>query len=192
MLSYHSTPRMGMDHPFYSPWYEWPLIQRPMYYAMAYFMPEGRSQAIFCFGNPAVWLVGLAGLACCLWTWAKRHRYQVPGSDWRLHAAGSSASIAPAFVLIGFLAQFLPWVLVPRGTYIYHYFASLPFLMLATTLGLYWLSERWPKAGRAVLIAYLAVCLACFVLFYPYASGIVTPVEWLDFGSKFLHLYHAS
>ncbi|MBQ2390126.1 MAG: alanine racemase, partial [Clostridia bacterium] len=32
MFSYHSTPGMGMDHPFYSPWYEWPLMQRPMYY----------------------------------------------------------------------------------------------------------------------------------------------------------------
>ncbi len=39
MFSYHSKPGLGMDHLFYSPWYEWPLIVRPMYYAMAYYLP---------------------------------------------------------------------------------------------------------------------------------------------------------
>ena len=33
-------------------------------------------------------------------------------------------------VLIGFASQFLPWVLVPRSTFIYHYFASVPFIIL--------------------------------------------------------------
>ena len=33
MFSYHSKPGLGMDHPFYSPWYEWIFNQRPMYYA---------------------------------------------------------------------------------------------------------------------------------------------------------------
>lgn len=56
MYNYHSTPGLGMDHPFYSPWYEWPVIARPMYYANDGIMPDGLAYAIFCFGNPAVWL----------------------------------------------------------------------------------------------------------------------------------------
>lgn len=191
MLSYHSTPGLGMDHPFYSPWYEWPLIQRPMYYAMAKFTPEGYSYSIFCFGNPAVWLIGLLGLAATTFTWAKRHVYGLVGSSSPVHVQGKHWSTAPAFVLIGFLAQFLPWVLVPRGTYIYHYFASIPFLVLGTTLLLHWLSQRWPKAGRGVMVVYLLLCLVCFVAFYPYASGVLTPESWLDFMTRFLHVYHA-
>ncbi|MBR6029018.1 MAG: phospholipid carrier-dependent glycosyltransferase [Clostridia bacterium] len=191
MLNYHSTPRLGMDHPFYSPWYEWPLIERPMYYAMAAFVPAGYSQAIFCFGNPAVWLTGLAGLACTVLVWALRRRYVLSGSDCTVHLYSRSASIAPAFVIIGLLAQFLPWVLVPRGTYIYHYFASIPFLILSITLTFYWISLRWPGAGRLALIVYLILCLGCFILFYPYASGVLTPVDWLDFVKQFLHVYHA-
>lgn len=191
MLSYHSTPGLGMDHPFYSPWYEWPLIQRPMYYAMAKFVPEGYSYSIFCFGNPAVWLVGLAGIAATVFTWCKRHVYGLEGSTSIVHVQSSSWSVAPAFVLIGLLAQFLPWVLVPRGTYIYHYFASIPFLMLGTMLLLYWIAQRWPRIGRTVLVAYLLLCLICFVAFYPYASGVLTPEGWLDFMTKFLHVYHA-
>ena len=192
MFNYHSKPGLGMDHPFYSPWYEWPLIKRPMYYASASFTPEGSSYAIFCFGNPAVWILGLLGVAATAGVWAQRHFYRVQDDpDRLLHCSGRSWSIAPAFALIGLLAQFLPWVLVPRGTYIYHYFASIPFLILSTVLLLHWLSERWPRAGRCVLIAYLLVCLVFFIGFYPYASGVLAPNWWLDFMSRFLRLYHS-
>ena len=94
-------------------------------------------------------------------------------------------------VLLSLLAQYLPWVLVPRGTYIYHYFASVPFLILANMLTLNWLKERWPKAGRTVLIVYLVLCLACFVILFPYASGFSTSYAWLDFAKQFLHVYYA-
>ena len=193
MLAYHATPGLGMDHPFYSPWYEWPLIRRPMYYAAAQYMPDGYSCAIFCFGNPAVWLPGLAGIAGTLAIWLLGHRYrseELPGT-W--HAASSSDNVAAAFILLGLLAQFLPWTLVPRGTYIYHYFASVPFLCLGTALTLHRLTELQPKAGRWITIVYLAICLLFFLFFYPYASGVTTPVGWLDLITdlRLLSLYHA-
>lgn len=192
MFSYHSTPGLGMDHPFYSPWYEWPFSLRPMYYAMEQFSPkEGYSFAIFCFGNPAVWLTGLAGIACTLYVWAKRHCYVLDGSDSTLHFGSEHWSIAPAFILIGLMAQFLPWVLVPRGTYIYHYFASVPFLILGTMMMFHWLSKRWPKTGRILLMTYLVICLIFFIAYYPYASGVLTPDWWLDFMKKFLRIYHS-
>ncbi len=191
MLAYHSTPGMGMDHPFYSPWYEWPLIQRPMYYAMASFTPEGYSFSIFCFGNPAVWLVGLAGIAVTLGVWFKRRCYVLEGNSAVLHWNSTSWSVAPAFVLIGLLAQFLPWVLVPRGTYIYHYFASIPFLILGTVLMFYWLSQRAPRVGRILLTAYLIISVLFFVAYYPYASGVLTPEWWLDFMKQFMRVYYA-
>lgn len=190
MLDYHSTPGLGMDHPFYSPWYEWLLITRPMYYAMGQFAPQGYDFSIFCFGNPAVWLVGLAGLAFTLWLWGKRHMYTLEESNRWIHLQGTSWSIVPAFVMIGFLAQFLPWVLVPRGTYIYHYFASVPFLILSIMLLLNWLRDHWPRTARIILIAYLVVCLIFFVAYYPYASGVVTPTWWLDFMKQFLKVYY--
>jgi len=190
MLDYHSQPGHGMDHPFYSPWYEWPLIKRPMYYSMGTFTPEGYKSSIFCFGNPAVWLAGLAGLAVTLVTWAKRHYYVLTGSSNILHTRSTSWSIVPAFILIGFLSQYLPWVLVPRGTYIYHYFASIPFLIIATMMLLYWISKCKPRLGRIMLIAYLLLCLIFFVAYYPYASGVTTPVWWMDFMKQFLRIYY--
>ena len=190
MFDYHATPGLGMDHPFYSPWYEWPLITRPMYYADSSFVPEGWNYAIFCFGNPAVWLAGLAGIACTVWMWLMRKRYTAPETTGVYHWQSASFDVAPAFVLLGLLAQFLPWVLVPRGTYIYHYFASVPFLCLGTMLLLHWLTVRSPRLGKAVTGVYITLCLVCFIAFYPYASGVLVPKTWLDFMSKFLRLYY--
>jgi len=181
MLNYHATPGLGMDHPFYSPWYEWPLNQRPMYYAMDSFMPDGWSYAIFCFGNPAVWYAGIFGVVYAFFCWIRRHRYraaELPGT-WHLYA--DTWRIAPAFVLIGLLAQFLPWVLVPRGTYIYHYFASVPFLILGTVLLLSRVCRPGSKTGQTILIAYLCFSLVLFVLLFPYASGMPAPNAWLEF-----------
>ncbi len=191
MFNYHSQPGLGMNHPYYSPWYEWPLIKKPMYYAMARYVPEGYSYSIFCFGNPAVWLVGLAGIAFTAIAWIKQHRYVLEGSDALMHTHASTDNVACAFVLIGLLAQYLPWVLVPRGTYIYHYFASVPFLCFGTMLLLNAIVKRAPRLGRGITAAYLLICLLLFVAFYPYASGVTTPVAWLDFMKQFLLLYHA-
>ena len=161
-----------------------------MYYASPKFVPAGWSYALFCFGNPAVWLVGLVGIAATAFVWAKRHCYTLRGSDLSLHLTSRSWSVAPAFVLIGLLAQFLPWVLVPRGTYIYHYFASVPFLILGVALLLHWLRERYPIVGQAVLVMYLLVCLVFFIAYFPYASGLLTPTWWLNFMKRFLRIYY--
>ena len=181
MLSYHGTPGLGMDHFFYSPWYEWPLMMTPMYYASAAFKPEGMSYAIFCFGNPWVWVVGLCGIAYTLFVWCKGHLYNMSGREGMVHLLRNDWEVAPTFVLIGLLAQFLPWVLVPRGTYIYHYFASVPFLILGTTLLLHQISQKWPKQGHCIWIGYLVLCLIWFIILFPYASGVTVPEAWLDF-----------
>ena len=191
MLNYHSTPGLGMDHPFYSPWYEWPLIVRPMYYAMSAYTREGYNYSIFCFGNPAVWYVGLAGVGYVVWRYLLGHRYTLEESSYRWHLRASGEETETTFLLIGLLAQFLPWVLVPRGTYIYHYFASVPFLILCTMWLLHRLMLLSPVGGQRLTWGYLAVCLAFFVILFPYASGVEVPVAWLDFCKNFLHLYYA-
>ncbi len=181
MLSYHGTPGLGMDHPFYSPWYEWPLMSRPMYYAMDAFTPEGYSYAIFCFGNPWIWLVGLAGIGYAIYRFVMNHRYRIAGQEGTFQLRSDTWDIAPAFVLVGLLAQFLPWVLVPRGTYIYHYFASIPFLILGTVLLLDRITRNAPRKRRLIWLVYLALCLVWFILLFPYASGMLTPEWWLNF-----------
>lgn len=190
MLGYHATPGLGMDHPFYSPWYQWPVNGKPMYYAMSYFAPQGQSFSIFCFSNPAVTGAGLVGTLLMVIWWLKRHIYRANGLEKLLHPFAASWDIAPAFVLIGLLAQYLPWVLVPRGTYIYHYFASIPFLILAVVVAFNQAMKRYPKAAKASLVLILVLTLACFLVLFPYASGWTVSTSWLDVGKQLLNVYY--
>jgi dolichyl-phosphate-mannose--protein O-mannosyl transferase len=156
MYGYHAG--LGGDtHYFRSPWYQWPVIWWPMwYYSGTGYMPEGTISSISCMGNPAVWWFGLAAMifvfvrACC---------------DRR-------ASRKYVMVIIGFASQFLPWVLVPRSTFIYHYFASVPFIIIASVLMLDAVREKSPKVFDVCACVLLACAAALFVMFYPLESGL--------------------
>ncbi|MBQ8537376.1 MAG: glycosyltransferase family 39 protein, partial [Clostridia bacterium] len=179
MLGYHSTPGLGMDHPYYSPWWEWPLIMKPMWYASsnANLVPEGMDYTIFCMGNPAVWWLGLAGLIYVILTFCKRHLYLTEPIQGRIRLHPQEQEHTYAFLLIAFAAQFLPWVLVPRGTYIYHYFASVPFIICCSVMMWRNLPGNW---GKGLLWAHVVLSGCMFILFYPYASGEMVSVNWLE------------
>ena len=87
------------------------------------------------------------------------------------------------FILLGYLAQLLPWVFVSRIVFNYHYFACTVFLCLA--LG--YVAAELDKAGyRKHVIAMNAVGVVLFVLFYPALSGVLVPTGYCDQIMKWL------
>jgi len=80
---------------------------------------------------------------------------------------------------VGFLSAYLPWVLVSRLTFIYHYFASVPFIILATAQGLRYLERHNKKLSHALMLVLGVAAVALFIAFYPYASGLEVSREWL-------------
>ena len=93
-------------------------------------------------------------------------------------------------MLISFLAQYLPWVLVPRGTYIYHYFASIPFLILMISLCFTTDHPGLRKLLRMLGILFLSAALILFVILLPFTTGMAVRAEWLDIGKKILHIWY--
>ena len=199
MLGYHSEPGRGMDHDFYSPWYQWPVIGKPMWYAANSFEPEGYESSIMAMGNPVVWWGGLVCIVICLIVWIKRHMRK----DTSLTLRVKTDDPRTAQILLCYFGQLLPWILVPRGTYIYHYFPCVPFLILAMAVCFDLLADagavsalpvistltaademkRQKLNERAVLILVLFVLAAAavlFVLFFPYASGILAKRSWME------------
>ena len=159
IFSYHAG--LGGDtHYFRSPWYQWPVIWWPMwYFSGTGYMPEGTISSISCMGNPAVWWFGLAALVfvvvrMCLVRRSRR---------------------ADVMVVVGFASQFLPWVIVPRSTFIYHYFASVPFIILASALLLGAIRRRSETAFNVTSGALLGSALILFGAFYPLESGLPCP-----------------
>ena len=156
IFGYHAG--LGGDtHYFRSPWYQWPIIWWPMwYYSGTAYMPEGTISSISCMGNPAVWWFGLIALI-----------FVVVRMCWKRRA-----NRRDVMVVIGFASQFLPWVIVPRSTFIYHYFASVPFIIIASALLLDFVRVRSEKAFRICAGVLLGAALVLFVAFYPLESGL--------------------
>ncbi len=86
------------------------------------------------------------------------------------------------FLVIGFFAQLLPWTLVLRTTYIYHYFTCIPFvvLMIGFVIKSIYDNVENKKSVIAVTFIYVAVAVGLFILFYPVLSGAPVSAEFAN------------
>lgn len=159
MFSYHAT--LKATHPFESRWYTWLLGLRPVWYYRNGYLPYGMKASIAGMAGPIIWMVGLAALVGLLW-------HQVSGRGSRQGAG----------VLILYGTQLIPWMLVTRCTFLYHYFPSSMFCLAALALVLARMKHvDWAKKIAAGLCV---VALVLFVLYYPALSGLPIPAWWAD------------
>lgn len=175
MFDYHKN--LVAEHYFASPWYEWPLIIKPMWYYSADFKGAGMASSILAFGNPAVWWTGLAGILFVLAYSVYRNALPalgvIPGRD-------DEDDRAMPVIAVAFLSGYLPWVLVSRLTFIYHYFASVPWIIIATALGLKYMARHAKRLSYALAAVLAVAAIALFIAFYPLASGLEVPRAWCD------------
>ncbi|OCT10632.1 hypothetical protein A8709_22580 [Paenibacillus pectinilyticus] len=161
MYDYHKN--LVATHPFSSPWWEWPMMIRPIWYYQAKLMPTGMLSSIVSFGNPLVWWPGFIAVLLAFYTAITR-------KDKMLR-----------MLLIAYCSQYLPWILVPRLTFIYHYFAMVPFLVLILTYYIKDYLEKGPVHKRRWVYGYLVAVFVLFVLFYPILSGMIIPAKYSFF-----------
>lgn len=171
MLNYHS----GLDatHPYSSHWYEWPVMVRPMWYysgiVTGVWGEGGLREGISAFGNPLVWWIG------------------IPAFFYMIYLAAKQKDRTAAFLIVGYLAQYLPWFAVTRVTFIYHYFPSVIFVVLMITYSLAQLKPKMkPGSFYLLLTVYCLLVILLFTLFLPVLSG--QPVE-AAFVDKYLRWF---
>lgn len=158
MFSYHS----GVDatHPYSSRWWQWVLDIRPILYYLQYF-DGGTKSTIGTFVNPLLCWGGLGAMLSMVYLSLFR----------RDKKAG--------FILIGYLAQLLPWVFVSRITFEYHYFPSTVFMLLA--LGhVFDTLRRCSTEWKRSLFSFTAVSAVLFAAFYPVLSGAEVSIWYAD------------
>ncbi len=81
------------------------------------------------------------------------------------------------------LANYLPWVLVTRCTFIYHFFATVPFILMATVYALQKLEQKFPDASFLKWV-WIGFAVLFFVILYPGLSGLAVSPEWASFIAK--------
>jgi len=157
MFGYHS--QLVSTHPYSSFWYQWISDARPILYYRSYSEDYLAKSAISSFGNPLVWWGGLLAMLCML------------------HRTIARRDGKALFILLGYLAQLLPWVFISRIVFIYHYFPSTVFLILAVS---YVFSTVWERGSKGAVIAYTAAAGGLFAAFYPSISGAQVSVQYTE------------
>jgi dolichyl-phosphate-mannose-protein mannosyltransferase len=191
MLSFHSGT---VTDPASSPWWSWPTMFNPggsaaRWFDISYFPPNNNPiSTIYVLGNPAIWWVGFA-LIILLAVKAfhinqiaayLRNRLSKAPIEQHVSIRGNGWNPVALYIVTVFIFSWLIYVIVGRATYIYHFYLSVPLIILAIT---YFINKYWnTKFGKAAAISVFAASIGMFVLFYPVISG--APIE-----GSYIHNY---
>lgn len=170
MLNYHANLDPEKVHPFASKWYTWPLDIRPVLFFSYQNASNHTIATLSTMGNPLLWWTGVIAAVYFIINAlrGKRHR-----------------TFTLLFLGIAALSQFGPWMLVTREVFIYHYFATVPFLILLVVYWLKYMAKDF-KYGKQFGIIFVAACVVFFALFYPVITGIpadagyINGLRWLE------------
>ena len=165
---------MIATHPYSSKWYTWPFMVRGVFYwqststqktvlapksAMTDQLsiePTSESPSyIYLIGNPFIyWLSVLSIIFLSLYTSLKRRLNKIS-----------------FFLLIGFVANLLPFAFIGRLMFLYHYEAALIFSIIAVgyLLDLLFMQS---KQKRIATVAILSVAVLAFIYWSPITYGI--------------------
>jgi dolichyl-phosphate-mannose--protein O-mannosyl transferase len=130
-------------------------------------MPSGRVSTIVSLGNPAVWWTGiLTFLASIIISISKKDKKML-------------------VIFVAVIFQYIPWILVPRLTFIYHYFSIVPFIIFTIVYVIKYILEKYSYM-RYYIFLYFGLVVALFIMFYPALSGTevnsayIQNLKWFD------------
>lgn len=176
VLQFHSelqTPD-GEPHPWESQPWSWPMGLRPILYhyeSGEHVTGCGQQECVeatMLVGTPAMWWLALPLLAWALW----RALFRI---DWRY-----------GFVLVGYLAGFLPWFAnLERQMYFFYAAPMAPFLAIGITLvlghvlGSAGSGHERRMTGLLAISLYVGLVVANFVWLWPILNAEpITPEHW--------------
>ena len=162
MLNYHGNLKTDSPHPYQSSCYTWPFDLRPVFFFRGYYLPENMVSVIWCMASPLLAWGGLAAVLYLLGLRGKGKKFDAQGIP---------------FIVVGALAQYLPWMIISREVFIYHYFATLPFVVFAIIYVLRYWEENYKWGKKATWIV-VGVAILLFLAFYPALTGVPMSREW--------------
>lgn len=159
MFDYHSG--LVSEHPYASRWYQWMVDERPILYYLNYF-EDGTKSTFGAFLSPLLCWGGLVAMLL---------------SGFLVFIKRDSRAL---FILVGYLAQLLPWLFISRLTFEYHYFPSAVFL----TLALCYIFSETADAGvvrwKRPMYVFTAASVLLFAVFYPVLTGARVSQTYCD------------
>jgi len=125
MRAFHTLEVGAADHPYCSAWYQWPFQGRPMSYLFNPIAGTQTVSVIHLLGNPVLSVASFLAVLAASAIWL-RQCYQ-----WLSSGVLASSFWFLALINLGFWANFLPWMLVRRCLFAYHYEPASVFAFIA-------------------------------------------------------------
>ena len=155
-----------------SKWYTWPLLIKPIAY---WYEDFGETvHAVNNLGNPVLWWLSAAAvlLLCLSSLWQSLQRGGL--------LAGGRSDVS-SYLLLGYLSNWVPWVLVRRCTYLYLHMPAAVFGFMA----LAWLMDRWltsgpPMVSKVMAGLMLGAIALAFLFWLPLSLGSPLTPEQLQ------------
>jgi len=156
-VMYSANAGLTATHSYGSKWYSWPILYRPIYY---WYYNNGNDTAsrIYFSGNPFIWWLGFLVIVYWVFWFLNQVFKKIKDPYWP----------EVGFILAGYFGNLLPYVLVSRVSFIYHYFPSLIFLIIGFGFFLWKYFKKYPVLIGAVC----AVALISFIFFAPLSYGL--------------------
>jgi predicted membrane-bound dolichyl-phosphate-mannose-protein mannosyltransferase len=154
MLSHHGDPTRDMSHLFRSSWWMWLLNIRPMFY-FADIQDESRA-LVGALTNPLITIGGLVAMGFVLYD------------------AITKRAKDALFIIVGYLSQLVPWFFIARATFVYHYFPSVIFLILAICY-IFNNMLKHDVATRKRVYLFTGISVVLFFMLYPISAGLTVP-----------------
>jgi dolichyl-phosphate-mannose-protein mannosyltransferase len=153
-------------HPYCSPWYSWVLMIRPVAYLYETSTNSANSKIVYDvhgMGNPILWWLSAIAILCLIGTLVQK---------FILHRSNDPQLWIKLYILLNYGANWLPWMLVHRCSFIYYYLGAVVFGFLAIA---YWI-DRWlcsdNRWWRAIAVSLIFAILWGFAYWLPIYLGL--------------------
>lgn len=142
-------------HPDMSLWWGWPWMHSPLFYWV------NEDKLIYLIGNPVVWWTS----AMAMILFMARILINCVTRMVNENEQGILLSFSQVFIFFAYLASFMPFVLISRPLFLYHYFTPLVFSVILLVLFIDKISlEKTNRLRKNYLL--IALSIATIISFY--------------------------
>jgi dolichyl-phosphate-mannose-protein mannosyltransferase len=150
---FKSNQTLTATHSYSSQWFTWPFMIRPVYYWVS------DNARLYFIGNPLIWWLSTVAVIILL----LRNIQFIISRDYRIKFNINKIEL---FLLGAYLINFLPFILIGRVMFLYHYMIALIFSILV----LAYILDR--DISRKTIVVIMALSIGLFVYFSPLTYGL--------------------
>ena len=162
---WHFQWHLAASHPYQSMALTWPLNWRPVKYWQQASINEGLNSSIYAQLNPCFSLMVLIFPLLLVLPSTRRRLKDKLSANYYLF-------------LSLFLVSFLPWQLVSRPLFLYHFLPAVPYLIIILSWPIYQVLQSLSSQQRQAWLFNLYFWpIVCALLYYPHWVGLAVPSD---------------